>query len=114
MKGLEDYITDNPFNKDNLSTLIKSFNRETFVPFVGAGPSTILGEPGWKELLNNLCNAFGFKIRRTKLPNGKADYPKTFSNLYKKIGDEGGEPEQIRRIVGELFKQKPFCYHHLS
>ena len=88
MAGVEEYIIDNAFNKDNLTTLIKSFNREVFIPFIGAGPSTILGEPGWEELITNLYKAFGLKIRRAKLPNGKVDYPKIFSNLCKKIGDK--------------------------
>lgn len=87
--GLEDYIVDNPFNKNNLDTLINSFKRETFVPFIGAGPSTVLGSPDWDDLITNLCTAFNLKkFRKLKQPNGKVNYPKTFSNLYKRLNDK--------------------------
>ena len=66
MAGLEDYIVDNPLNKSNLDALINSFKKELFVPFVGAGPSTVLGLPDWKGLLTNLCTEFNLKnFRRT-------------------------------------------------
>lgn len=105
MTGLEDYIVDNPFNKNNLDTLINSFKRETFVPFIGAGPSTVLGSPDWDELITNLCTAFNLKqFRKLKQPNGKVNYPKTFSNLFKKLDKAGITREQSYKKLFHCIK----------
>lgn len=87
MWSLEDYIIDNPLNKENLHTLISTFEKDSFVPFVGAGPSTTLGAPNWKKLIDDLSKTFGIKIKPRKR-DGKVDYPKAFSNLYKKLDNK--------------------------
>lgn len=89
MAGLEDQIVGNPLNKSNLDTLINSFNSESFVPFIGAGPSTVLGAAGWEKLLSDLCKSFSLAHFKKAKKDGKVDYPKTFSNLFKNLNSKG-------------------------
>jgi hypothetical protein len=87
MAGLDDYVIDNPSNKDNLNNLLRSFDKESFIPFIGAGPSAVLGASDWGELTDNLCKDFHINIKKKKL-DGKVDYPKIFSNIYKKLSNK--------------------------
>jgi hypothetical protein len=90
MAGLEQYIYDNPLNKSNLKTLINSFDKDSFVPFIGAGPSTVLGAPDWDDLITKLCTSFSLKkFRKTKHDNKSVDYAKTFSKLFSKLKKRG-------------------------
>lgn len=102
MTGLEEYIVDDPLNKSNLDSLISSFKTETFVPFIGAGPSTVLGAKDWEGLITNLCKLSGpLKFKKTKNLDGKIDYPSSFSRLFKKLNTRGVTAEQF---YNELFE----------
>lgn len=97
-KKLEDYIIDHPINKSNLQELLASFDRDLFIPFVGAGPSTVLGEPEWKDLFIKLCKALNVKhVKRKKQPDGSVDYPKSFSRLFSIAQEQS-------KFYPELFK----------
>ena len=87
--GLETYIVDNPLNNNNFGTLISEFKNESFVPFIGAGPSTVLGAADWKDLITNLRESFELKYFRKVINDGKVDYPKSFSRLFKKLNKTG-------------------------
>lgn len=96
--SLEEDIIDNPINKSNLKELLTSFDRDLFVPFVGAGPSTVLGAANWKELFSKLCSVLGAKrVIRKRFPNGTIDYPTSFSRLYHRVKDKS-------KFYSELFK----------
>ncbi|MBF0519007.1 MAG: SIR2 family protein [Nitrospirae bacterium] len=86
---LNDYLFDNPFNIKNLDLLKSEFgkNPSLFVPFIGAGPSKVLGASDWYYLLKDLYKSFSLK---TTLPMGKnrIKYHKRFSDLYKKLDEE--------------------------
>jgi hypothetical protein len=102
MKFDDLYIND-PRNISNLRDLIGSFDKDLFVPFIGAGPSTVLGEPIWSELLAQLCKSLNIKkIRKSKFSNGTVDYPKTFSNLFKKVQDN----KQFYKKLFEIIEPK--------
>jgi hypothetical protein len=95
---LEDSIIDNPINKRNLQDLLVSFDRDLFIPFIGAGPSIILGEPDWNDLFLKLCKALNAKnIKRKKHPDGSVDYPVSFSRLFYGSQDQS-------KFYSELFK----------
>lgn len=101
MAGLETYIFDNFANKNNLDALISSFKKESFVPFIGAGPSIVLGSPDWKDLITKVRATFSLKnFRKVKHNDGKVDYPRTFSSLFKKLNATGITAE---RFYKELF-----------
>jgi len=84
----ETNLVDHPLNKRNFEDLRNSFDRKSFVPFVGAGPSTPMGEPDWEDLFKKLKMHFGVRINRINRDNGTLDYPKMFSNLFKKVPDK--------------------------
>ncbi len=96
--SLEEIIIDNPLNKKNLNELLDSYDRDLFVPFIGAGPSTVLGEPDWKGLFSKLRKSLGAKyVRSKKLPDGSIDYPVAFSKLFQQAPDQ-------EKFYPELFK----------
>jgi hypothetical protein len=93
---IEEYLLDHPANRKNLEELLKSYSREIFVPFVGAGPSVPLGGPDYPELLNKMRTEQGIKAKVKQSSSG-TDYPLAFSRLCKKVGDR-------RRFYQLLFK----------
>lgn len=95
MAGLEDQIVDNPVNKSNLDTLIGSFSKGSFIPFVGAGPSIVLGAADWEKLLSDLCKSFSLTHFKKAKKDGKVDYPKTFSKLFKSLNSKGTTNQNI-------------------
>ena len=86
--SFENNLVDHPLNKRNYEDLRNSFDRNSFVPFVGAGPSTPMGEPDWEDLFKKLKMHFGVRINKVSRDNGTLDYPKMFSKLFKKIPDK--------------------------
>lgn len=104
MTGLETYIVDDPINKNNFNTLIGTFKNESFVPFIGAGPSTVLGAADWKDLITNLCMSFGLKNFRKVKNDGKVDYPKLFSSLFKKLNKTGIATEEVYKKLFDCIK----------
>ncbi len=87
MNILIDSIVDHPVNIQNLKLLIDSFNRNQFVPFIGAGSSIPLGEPAWDELFKKMKNKYNVSVYIKKI-NGVPDYPGAFSRLYKKLKEK--------------------------
>ena len=105
MTELETYIVENPLNKSNLDKLIGSFKKESFVPFIGAGPSIVLGSPDWKDLTTNLCTTFSLKhFTKVTYADGRVDYPKTFSSLFKKLNATGVTAEQFYEKLFDCLK----------
>lgn len=84
--NLEEYLVDHPTNRENLDVLLKSYSREIFVPFIGAGSSVPLGGLDWKELLDKMKSELGIKTSMSPSINGP-NYPREFSKIYKKLGD---------------------------
>jgi len=73
---------------ENFENLIATFDKGTFVPFVGAGPSEVLGVPGWKELFKKMTDSLNLKTKLRKDSEGNPDYPGAFSRLYKRNPDD--------------------------
>jgi len=86
--SFESHLIDHPLNRRNFEELRNSFDRDSFIPFVGAGPSTTMGEPDWYTLFRELKSHFGVRVNKVKRPDGTLDYPRMFSKLYKKIHDK--------------------------
>lgn len=82
---LLNYLIDNRINKDNFRKLNNQFKTENFVPFLGAGLSIPTGEPDWENLLKKMQSSTSVKIRLQKDVNGNVNYPRCFSNLYRKM-----------------------------
>lgn len=102
--GLENYIVDNPLNRNNLDSLFSSFKKDSFVPFIGAGPSTVLGAADWKDLITNLCKSFGVKKFKKVKNNGNIDYPRSFSKIFKILNDRGFKKEEFYKKLFECIK----------
>ncbi|HDH04859.1 MAG TPA: hypothetical protein ENH01_03980 [Nitrospirae bacterium] len=96
----DDLYVNDPRNISNLKDLTDSFAKDLFVPFIGAGPSTTLGEPNWSDLFDQLCKALNVKnVRKSKLSNGTVDYPKTFSRLFNKNLDKNRFYEKLFEVI---------------
>jgi len=80
-----EWLIDDLPCKKNFEELLRTFDKGTFIPFIGAGPSSILGPPDWRHLLKKMASSSNFKIRLRKNFEGSIDYPKAFSHLYKKF-----------------------------
>ena len=83
--NFDSYIIDNEINKQNLLLLVRKFQKETFVPFIGAGCSVPLGEPDWKDLFKKLKIKYKIKVNLKKNKDSLIDFPKLFSRIYNKI-----------------------------
>jgi hypothetical protein len=92
---LETYLVNNSSNKENLNKLRNLFSKDTFVPFIGSGPSVPLGEPDWENLFKRMKNKLGIKVNKTK-SNNRIAYPKLFSKLFRKVQDK-------KKFFDELF-----------
>jgi hypothetical protein len=57
-----------------LFPLLYSFKKESFVPFIGAGPSTVLGAADWEKLLADLCKSSSLTSFKKTRKDGKVDY----------------------------------------
>ena len=111
---LEDSIIDNPINKSNLQELLTSFDRDLFIPFIGAGPSIILGEPDWNDLFLKLCKALNTKnVKRKKHPDGSIDYPVSFSRLFDRSQDQSKFYSELFKIVEPTKTSATFFHKRL-
>lgn len=59
---IESDIFDLDCCRDNLKKLKECFDKNSFVPFVGAGTSEITGVPSWKELVCAICEKAGISF----------------------------------------------------
>lgn len=83
------YLIDHPTNRENLYSLFDTFerNRDIFVPFIGAGISTITGASGWKDLLLKMIHKHKVDINTEDIEaknDTDIDFPKLFSELFRK------------------------------
>ncbi len=97
--NLETYLVKNNFNKENFDKLIEIFNKEEFIPFVGAGSSVPMGGPDWLDLLKKMQNSAGIEIRPKKDSIGNINFPKYFSRLFKKMKDQSSFYSQLFKSV---------------
>lgn len=105
MEELKDLIVDHQSNKDNLSSLVSSFRKDTFVPFVGAGPSKVLGAADWPELPDKVSKSCDLKhFRKVKGSDGEIDFPHTFSKMFKKVQAHGMSAEEFYRKIFECIR----------
>jgi hypothetical protein len=83
--SIEDYLVNNNINKEKFSKLMQSFDKKLFIPFIGAGTSMPTGQCDWDGLYKKLRKALNTRTRLPKDSENNPDYPKAFSNIYKRI-----------------------------
>lgn len=99
MTAFDNYLVTDQQSKDNVSLLYDSFNKDKFVPFIGAGCSLPLGGVcNWEDLFKKLKTGLKSNVRLSK-KNDQYDFPKAFSRLYARAKNK---KEYYSLIFGSL------------
>ncbi len=89
-----------------------SFNRDTFVPFIGAGCSVPLGEPDWPQLFDKLKEKYGLNICVSEGDNC-TDYPTAFSQVCERIGTKENFFSEVFALIEPKVTQATFFHVRL-
>lgn len=94
MDSLYSHLYNNPINKENLDLLLRVFNIEEFVAFLGAGiNSSIKDIPTNEDLYKKLCDKYEVS------KEGKPACPESFASLYERCAEKEQFDEHVLKMV---------------
>jgi len=103
------WLVDDLPCKQNFEELIATFDKGTFVPFIGAGPSSKLGPPDWDGLFKEMNKPFNLDEPTEK----NSDYPEAFSCLYKEFKKISKDSSDFFKKLFEIVELKQTRFHPL-
>jgi len=106
--GLEEYLYDSPLNRDNYNLLLKQFNPDSFVAFLGAGiTSSIKDIPTSKDLYMKLKDKY--KIEDDRDFSG----PSSFSSIYTQCSKKDSFDEEVFDIIMPRHTSGPMTTYYI-
>lgn len=106
---LDIQLYDNQTNKNNLNLLLREFNIDTFIAFLGCGINSVIrGVPSNNELYSGLCKIYG-----QSTTNEGQIKPTHFSNLFKKCTKKEEFDSEIFKLVKPKGTSGPIVYTYI-